>query len=199
MKKGLFLPEELLEFPDEVVHPADDREEGLFAREVDARGLDLLDRVVAAAALEEAFVALEGAFGPFVDPAVKFEGGGEARRVLIDVERRVVKVRDVAPDEGLVDLLGEAKAGHRHGDKQAFIGFFHFGAQRLVLHLMVDGGKELYIQLAPQRLRGLHRVRQHRHDQQGHACPQPQRRGHGPAQIPGHPRPHGAARHYRLP
>ena len=31
---------------------------------------------------------------------------------------------------------------------------------------MVDGGKELYIQLAPQRLRGLHRVRQHRHDQQ---------------------------------
>ena len=60
MKKGLFLPEELLEFPDEVVHPADDREEGLFAREVDPGGLDLLDRVVAAAALEEAFVACRG-------------------------------------------------------------------------------------------------------------------------------------------
>ena len=102
MKKGLFLPEEFLEFHDEVVHPADDREEGLFAREVDASGLDLLDRVVAAAALEEAFVTLEGAFDPFVDPAVKLEGGGEARRVLIAVERRVVKVRDLAPDDGIV-------------------------------------------------------------------------------------------------
>ena len=110
MKKGLFLPEELLEFPDEVVHPADDREEGFFAREVDARGLDLLDRVVAAAALEEAFVALEGTFNPFVDPAVKLEGGGKTRRILIDVERRVVKVRNVAPDEGLVDLLGDVDA-----------------------------------------------------------------------------------------
>ena len=97
--------------------------------------------------------------------ALIFQHAGHKDHLSVSLLNRILEL-----GRQLIDLFRKLEAGNRHGDQQPPVGLFQLAPQGLVLRLMVQRAEKLRIQLPPDGLGGLHRIRQeeNRRQQQDH-------------------------------